>query len=49
MCVWAARPPISPAKSSAYSDKQNGDDKITCLASEEAHRAALEFLTARLA
>jgi hypothetical protein len=32
-----------------YSDKQNGDDKITCLASEEAHRAALEFLTARLA
>lgn len=32
-----------------YSEKQNGDDKITCLASEEAHRAALEFLTARLA
>jgi hypothetical protein len=31
-----------------YSDKQGGDDKITCLASEEAHRAALEFLTERL-
>jgi hypothetical protein len=32
-----------------YSQKQGGDDKITCLASEEAHRAALEFLTTRLA
>jgi hypothetical protein len=32
-----------------YSEKQGGDDKITCLASEEAHRAALELLTERLA
>jgi hypothetical protein len=32
-----------------YSEKQGGDDKITCLASEDAHRAALEFLTERLA
>jgi hypothetical protein len=31
-----------------YSDKQGGDDKITCVAAEEAHRAALEFLTAEL-
>jgi hypothetical protein len=31
-----------------YSDKR-GDDKITCAASDEAHRAALEFLTERLA
>jgi hypothetical protein len=31
-----------------YSDKR-GDDKITCAAADEAHRAALEFLTERLA
>ena len=31
-----------------FSEKQGGDDKITCLASEEAHRAALDFLTERL-
>jgi hypothetical protein len=30
-----------------YSDKR-GDDKITCVASDEAHRAALEFLTGQL-
>ncbi len=32
-----------------YSDKAGGDDKITCVAAEEAHRAALEFLTTELA
>jgi hypothetical protein len=31
-----------------YSDKRGGDDKITCAASDDAHRAALEFLTERL-
>jgi len=31
-----------------FSEKQGGDDKITCLASEEAHRAALDFLSERL-
>jgi hypothetical protein len=31
-----------------YSDKRGGDDKITCVAAEDAHRAALEFLTQRL-
>jgi hypothetical protein len=31
-----------------YSDKQGGDDKITCVAAEDAHRAALEFLTSEL-
>jgi hypothetical protein len=30
-----------------YSDRQ-GDDKITCVASDEAHRAALGFLTGQL-
>jgi hypothetical protein len=30
-----------------YSDK-HGDDKITCAGSDEAHRAALDFLTQRL-
>ena len=28
-----------------YSEKRGGDDKITCAASDEAHRAALELLT----
>jgi hypothetical protein len=32
-----------------YSDKQSGDDKITCVAAEDAHRAALQFLNDRLA
>lgn len=31
-----------------YSEKQGGDDKITCVAAEDAHRAALEFLTDEL-
>jgi hypothetical protein len=31
-----------------FSEKSGGDDKITCLASEDAHRAALDFLTERL-
>jgi hypothetical protein len=31
-----------------YSEKQGGDDKITCAAADDAHRAALEFLTERL-
>jgi hypothetical protein len=31
-----------------YSEKRGGDDKITCLAAEDAHRAALEFLTDEL-
>ena len=31
-----------------FSEKHGGDDKITCVASEEAHRAALEFLSERL-
>jgi hypothetical protein len=32
-----------------YGEKQGGDDKITCAASDQAHRAALEFVTAHLA
>jgi hypothetical protein len=31
-----------------FSDRQ-GDDKITCAATDEAHRAALDFLTGQLA
>jgi hypothetical protein len=31
-----------------FSEKQGGDDKITCVAAEDAHRAALEFLTGHL-
>jgi hypothetical protein len=31
-----------------FSEKQGSDDKITCVAAEDAHRAALEFLTDHL-
>jgi hypothetical protein len=31
-----------------YSEKQGGDDKITCAATEEAHQSALDFLTGEL-
>jgi len=31
-----------------FSEKKGGDDKITCVAAEDAHRAALEFLTDHL-
>jgi hypothetical protein len=31
-----------------FSEKRGGDDKITCVATEDAHRAALEFLTGQL-
>ena len=31
-----------------YGEKQGGDDKITCVAAEDAHRAALGFLTGEL-
>lgn len=31
-----------------YSEKRGGDDKISCAASDDAHTAALEFLTERL-
>jgi hypothetical protein len=31
-----------------YSDKHGGDDKINCAATEEAHKAALDTLTAQL-
>ncbi|MNU09198.1 hypothetical protein D3C72_2556350 [compost metagenome] len=27
-----------------YSEKQGGDDKITCAASENSHREAMDFL-----
>jgi hypothetical protein len=32
-----------------YSEKQGGDDKITCAATEEAQQSALDFLTGELA
>lgn len=48
LCRCGRTTPNLANKVERYSDKQSGDDKITCLASEDAHRAALEFLNERL-
>jgi hypothetical protein len=46
-CACGRTTPHVERRVERYSDK-HGDDKITCAASDEAHRAALEFLTERL-
>lgn len=46
-CACGRTTPHVQRRIERYSDKR-GDDKITCAASDEAHRAALEFLTERL-
>jgi hypothetical protein len=48
-CACGRTTPHAARKIERYSDKQGGDDKITCVAAEDAHRAALEFLTGELA
>jgi hypothetical protein len=45
-CACGRTTPHVARRIERYSDKQGGDDKITCVAAEDAHRAALEFLTA---
>jgi hypothetical protein len=45
-CGWTT--PHIERRIERFSDKRGGDDKITCAASDDAHRAALEFLTERL-
>jgi hypothetical protein len=46
---WCGRTTAHAARTiERYSDKHNGDDKITCVAADDAHRAALEFLTGEL-
>ena len=45
-CGWTT--PHIERKIERFSDRRGGDDKITCAASDDAHRAALEFLTERL-
>jgi hypothetical protein len=47
-CTCSRTTPHAGRRIERYSEKQGGDDKITCLASEDAHRAALEFLTGEL-
>jgi hypothetical protein len=47
-CTCGRTTPHVARKIERYSEKQGGDDRITCLASEDAHRAALEFLTGEL-
>lgn len=46
-CACGRTTPHIERRIERYSDK-HGDDKITCAASDEAHRMALEFLTQRL-
>jgi hypothetical protein len=49
VCECGRTTPSIGAKIERYSEKQGGDDKITCAASDEAHASALEFLNERLA
>jgi hypothetical protein len=48
-CTCGRTTPHLAGKIERFSEQRGGDDKITCLASDDAHRAALDFLTARLA
>jgi hypothetical protein len=47
-CACGRTTPHAARRIERYSEKQGGDDKITCVAAEDAHRAALEFLTDEL-
>jgi hypothetical protein len=47
-CACGRTTPHAARGIERYSEKQGGDDKITCVAAEDAHRAALEFLTDEL-
>jgi hypothetical protein len=48
-CACGRTTPHVARRIERFSEKQGGDDKITCVAAEDAHRAALEFLTGELA
>jgi hypothetical protein len=48
-CICGRTTPHVARRIERYSEKQGGDDKITCVAAEDAHRAALDFLTSELA
>jgi hypothetical protein len=41
-CGWQSRYVVGPIQ--RYSEKNGGDDKITCAATESAHREAMDFL-----
>jgi hypothetical protein len=47
-CDCGRTTPHAARQIERYSEKQGGDDKITCVAAEDAHRAALAFLTGEL-
>jgi hypothetical protein len=47
-CACGRTTPHAARKIERYSEKDGGDDKITCVAAEDAHRAALAFLTSDL-
>ena len=47
-CACGRTTPHAAKRIERYSERQGGDDKITCVAAEDAHRAALEFLTSEL-
>jgi hypothetical protein len=44
-CACGRTTPHMESKILRYSDKQTGDDKITCAAAADAHTAAVEFLS----
>jgi hypothetical protein len=44
-CPCGRTTPYYDTSIERYSDKRGGDDKITCAATEEAHRDAMEFLS----
>jgi hypothetical protein len=47
-CDCGRTTPHAARQIERYSEKRGGDDKITCVAAEDAHRAALAFLTGEL-
>jgi hypothetical protein len=47
-CACGRTTPHAARRIERYSEKQGGDDKITCVAADDAHRAALQVLTGEL-
>jgi hypothetical protein len=48
LCPCGQTTPHLDMRIERFSDQRHGDDKITCAAADEAHRAALSFLTSQM-
>jgi hypothetical protein len=48
LCPCGQTTPHLDMRIERFSDQRQGDDKITCAAADEAHRAALSFLTSQM-